>query len=96
MKMRIKSFTSQKEKSLDEKVNDWLKKNSAIEIVDIQSSVICVSYHKTKFFVTTNLGSKKRKFMKHCESFFHFVKIIQKNLAKIYILVYTIIKEMLR
>jgi len=52
MKMRIKSFVGQKERALDEKVNDWIKKNPAIEIVKIESSITTVSQHKIKILVT--------------------------------------------
>ena len=50
--MRIKSFLEQKEKVLDEKVNDWIKISTAIEIVEIQSRITTVSHHKVKILVT--------------------------------------------
>lgn len=52
MKMRVKSFVGQKEKALDEKINDWIKKNPAIEIVEMQSSITTVSHHKIKILIT--------------------------------------------
>lgn len=52
MKVRVKSFVGQKEKALDEKVNEWIKKNPAISIVEMQSSVTSVSHHKIKILIT--------------------------------------------
>ena len=52
MKVRIKSFSGQKEKALDDKVNDWIKKNPAIEILEMQSNITTVSHYKVRFFIT--------------------------------------------
>jgi len=50
--VRIKTFSGQKEKALDEKDNDWIKKNPAIGILEMQSNMTTVSHHKVKILIT--------------------------------------------
>lgn len=62
IKTRIKSFVARKEKALDENINGWIKKNPAIEILQMASSMTTVSHHKVKFLVTILISSVNKKF----------------------------------